>query len=112
MPSFFESFPLRYAVLATTITFDSLRSLFTKTLTLLLPTSMAFASPLRTTDPKRLPKPLPKAKAPGPFDIVHTYKRYVKDSNVSHITKSMAQAIDDEDHRHPCQLPHSCLYLI
>jgi hypothetical protein len=84
MLSIFELFPLRYATLATTITFDCLRSLFTKPLTLLLPTNMAFASPLRTTDPKRLPRPLPRAKAPGPFDTVQTYKRYVKDSNVSH----------------------------
>ena len=84
MLSIFELLPLRYATLATTITFDCLRSLFAKTLTLLLPTNMAFAPPVRITDPKRLPKPLPKAKAPGLFDIVQTYKRYVKDSHVSH----------------------------
>lgn len=112
MLTIFQLFPLRNAALAITTTFHSLRSLFAKTLTLLLPTSMAFASPLRTTDPKRLPKPLPKAKAPGPFDIVQTYKRYVKDSNVSHCPPRMTWVIDDEDHRHLCQLLHSCLYPI
>ena len=113
MPSIFRIFPLRYATLATAITFDCLCSLFTKTLSLLLPTNMAFAPSIRITDPKRLPKPLPKAKTPGPFDIVQTYKRYVKDSNVSHCPLlSVTGVIDDGDRRHPCQLLHSCLYPI
>lgn len=80
MLSIFKLLPLRYVTLATTVAFDCLRSLFT----LLLPTNMAFAPPVRITEPKRLSKPLPKSKAPGLFDIVQTYKRYVKDSNVSH----------------------------
>lgn len=84
MLSIFKPFPLRYATLAANITFDCLCSMFIKTLALFLPTNMAFAPPLRTTDLKRLPKLVPKAKAPGPFDVVQTYKRYVKDSNVSH----------------------------
>ena len=84
MLSIFKLLPLRLVTRAATMPFDSLHSLFAKTLALLFPISMAFAPPLRTTDPKTLPKPLPKPKASGPFDIVQTYKRYVKDSNVSH----------------------------